>query len=87
MSKPIALLICFFAGSTGLHFIYMGRYHQAKVRFLWFLLFNPVAFFKSWIDTYNLSRMNKYQFDSYCRKRVSGTESKNGLKIYVDEKI
>jgi TM2 domain-containing membrane protein YozV len=87
MNKIVALIICFFTGSIGLHFVYMGKYQQARIRLIWFLFCNPVAFIKSWIDTYKLSRMNKYQFDSYCRRRVRGTESKKGLKIYMDEKI
>lgn len=87
VNKYIALLLCLFTGAPGFHFIYMGRYHEAKVRFLWFFFCNPVAFIKSFIDFYKIARMNKYQFDSYCMKRVKGTGTKQELNTYIDETI
>lgn len=87
MNKPVALILCLFTGSMGVHLMYMGRYHEAKIRLLWFLFFNPVAFVRSWIDLYRLSRMNKYQFKAHCMKRVRGTETEKGLNKFINEKI
>jgi hypothetical protein len=87
MNKTAALVICFFTGSIGLHFVYMGKYGEARMRLVWFLFCNPVAFIRSWIDFYKLYRMNNYQFKSHCMKRVRGTETAKGLKKFINDKF
>jgi hypothetical protein len=85
MNRYVALLICFFTGSVGLHFVYMGRFSEACIRAIWLFGFWPVACVGWCLDLSMLLRMNKYQFDSYCRKRVKGTGSKEELKKYYEK--
>jgi hypothetical protein len=87
MSKPLALIICFFTGSIGLHFVYMGHWDKVGMRLIWFFFCNPVAFVRSWIDCYKLYKMNDYQFKSHCMKRVRGTETEKGLKKFINDKF
>jgi hypothetical protein len=85
-SKITTFLICLFLGVIGIHFIYLGRYKEARIRFFWFLLCNPVAFYKTFKDGKNILRMNEYQFyTKYCQETVKETGTYKGLHTHLSK--
>jgi hypothetical protein len=84
-NRVAALVICFLVGPAGIHFIYLGEYHRAKKRFLWFMFCNPVAFYNTLLDLGRIGFMSDYQFNAkYCNPKVEGTGSRAGLHEHIN---
>jgi hypothetical protein len=84
-NKVAALVICFLVGPIGIHFVYLGEYHRAKKRLIWFLLCNPVAFYNTLLDLGRIGFMSDYQFNAkYCNPKVEGTGSRTGLHEHIN---
>ena len=85
-NRVAAMVICFLAGPVGIHLIYLGEYHRAKKRFLWFFFCNPVAFYNTLLDLGRLGFMSQYEFNSkYCIEKVKGSETYSGLHVTINK--